>query len=477
MKKFKKIFAVLLTLAMVLGMSMTSFAAPNKTDGKITVTGLQPDVKVSYAQILKQDDTTSAWVFADGVGDAIEWSGGSQMTVESLAKEDAALQNLMGLNKLTYGTPVVANAQGNVEFSNMPAGLYAIKAVDPNNAYVYSYMIANVVYDADGNLTSVPVAAKGQTNVPKKEANTGAVANGENVDFTVTVKYPTFKTSSEEKRMTIVDTVTNGTIVEGTVLIKGGFASKFTAPTLSADKKTLTIELLADKYDSDLAGQDVEITYTVKADNAVYNAVENKVISTVPDRNGNNTANQAIVKLPNVSAEITKVDEKDAVITSSTATFELYKADQNGAATIKVYDASNPDGTEIKATLVDTKTTIDGKVTFTGLDPQATYYVKETAAPNGYSVEPLARKLTGAALDNGTTTEKTENGVTTTTTEYTATNFTGLEGFDGTNFVNTKLGSLPSTGGIGTTIFTIGGCAIMIIAAALFFASRRKSSK
>ena len=44
-------------------------------------------------------------------------------------------------------------------------------------------------------------------------------------------------------------------------------------------------------------------------------------------------------------------------------------------------------------------------------------------------------------------------------------------------FKNTKLSSLPSTGGIGTTIFTIGGCAIMIVAAGLYFASRRKSSK
>ena len=46
-----------------------------------------------------------------------------------------------------------------------------------------------------------------------------------------------------------------------------------------------------------------------------------------------------------------------------------------------------------------------------------------------------------------------------------------------TGIKNTKLASLPSTGGIGTTIFTIGGCAIMIIAAGLFFATRRKTEK
>lgn len=42
---------------------------------------------------------------------------------------------------------------------------------------------------------------------------------------------------------------------------------------------------------------------------------------------------------------------------------------------------------------------------------------------------------------------------------------------------NTKLVALPSTGGIGTTIFTIGGCVIMIAAAGLYFASRRKENK
>ncbi len=43
-----------------------------------------------------------------------------------------------------------------------------------------------------------------------------------------------------------------------------------------------------------------------------------------------------------------------------------------------------------------------------------------------------------------------------------------------TEIANTSISSLPSTGGIGTTIFTIAGCVIMIVAAGLFFASRKK---
>lgn len=56
----------------------------------------------------------------------------------------------------------------------------------------------------------------------------------------------------------------------------------------------------------------------------------------------------------------------------------------------------------------------------------------------------------------------------------------GLKDQDGASVAdipNTKLAALPSTGGIGTTIFTIGGCVIMIAAAALFFATRRKNEK
>lgn len=45
------------------------------------------------------------------------------------------------------------------------------------------------------------------------------------------------------------------------------------------------------------------------------------------------------------------------------------------------------------------------------------------------------------------------------------------------SFTDTKVGSLPETGGIGTTIFTVGGCAIMVVAAALFFMNKKKHEK
>ena len=67
MKKMRKIFAVLLTLAMVLGMSMTSFAADETVT--ITLTGLEDASTVQILQIIAPDtSTTSGWAFVNGAG-------------------------------------------------------------------------------------------------------------------------------------------------------------------------------------------------------------------------------------------------------------------------------------------------------------------------------------------------------------------------------------------------------------------------
>lgn len=69
------------------------------------------------------------------------------------------------------------------------------------------------------------------------------------------------------------------------------------------------------------------------------------------------------------------------------------------------------------------------------------------------------------------------DGITTSYTEYRYNDFTVDDENKGNGIVNTTLSALPSTGGIGTTIFTIGGCAIMVTAAGLYFATRKKTEK
>ena len=66
MKKMKKLFAMLLTLAMVFGMSMTSFAAPAAT-AKITVKNLtaNDNTTLNLYQVVKFNDATSSWEVTD----------------------------------------------------------------------------------------------------------------------------------------------------------------------------------------------------------------------------------------------------------------------------------------------------------------------------------------------------------------------------------------------------------------------------
>lgn len=85
-----------------------------------------------------------------------------------------------------------------------------------------------------------------------------------------------------------------------------------------------------------------------------------------------------------------------------------------------------------------------------------TYSFKETKAPEGYSINETNANVTWSAEGNGKKAE-TRTGAASMT--------------------DTKLSALPSTGGMGTTLFTIAGCAIMVAAAGFFFASRKRVNK
>ena len=116
----------------------------------------------------------------------------------------------------------------------------------------------------------------------------------------------------------------------------------------------------------------------------------------------------------------------------------------------------------VPAGLGSTLTTADdGTVTVKGLKA-GDYYFKEVVAPDGYSIS-----NTDIAFTMAETTDKTTGvvtGVAPTQPEL-------IKMYD------SKLSALPSTGGMGTTLFTIAGCAIMVAAAGFFFASRKRVNK
>ena len=66
MSKIKKVLAMLLTLALVLGMGITTFAAPGDANSKVTVKNADK-ATLTIAQVIETDNTAvTGWKFTDG---------------------------------------------------------------------------------------------------------------------------------------------------------------------------------------------------------------------------------------------------------------------------------------------------------------------------------------------------------------------------------------------------------------------------
>ena len=173
---------------------------------------------------------------------------------------------------------------------------------------------------------------------------------------------------------------------------------------------------------------------------------------------------------------LTKTNEKGEVTADlAGAKFGLYTDEQCTNAYRNTFNTSTEDPDKKGFYFTDRS----GKLSIKGLEA-GTYYLKELAAPDGYSVNTHVFTIEiGATYADANTSGKDEGQLTSWTLKVDGAPVTVGTDENQNGFVikNTKLSSLPSTGGIGTTIFTIGGCAIMIAAAGLFFASRRKANK
>ena len=505
MKKMKKLFAMLLTLAMVFGMSMTSFAAGTGKTTTITVKNAN-GAALKYAQIVEADQTNSitGWKFVND-----EYANAFK-TAFNVTTNDEAITKLIELGKLEVNpnsnaaagkinTGVVdtvelgkqlATALNNITLSNVTtitansdsfeltsaatAGLYLITA--SKTGHTYNPMMAYVAFDknqTDGSVVAAEVEAKGAEDQIRKsivsvEGNDqgDSVMTGDVIPYEVTVSYPYYPADATDTTFKVTDTVENATLNKDVTITVAGDSlesSKYTITYNSTEAPTsMTINFA---YDSALAGKEVVIRYTatvsdIKAGQQVKNTAKS-------ESNGKYT----IAEVISGSAEFTlvKVDSKDNTKALNGAEFTLYVEAANGNVTL--------DNLNGKYKAVETKETdADGKITFKGLDVDKTYYVVETKAPAGYSIDKTPLLLTGATKSTATpiVEELTDNNkvkYTKITTTTTVTNYTNNK----VKISNTKLSALPSTGGIGTTIFTIAGCVIMIAAAGLFFASRKKS--
>ena len=176
---------------------------------------------------------------------------------------------------------------------------------------------------------------------------------------------------------------------------------------------------------------------------------------------------------------IEKVDSDDRNKKLKGAEFAIYAP--------KRYARAETPANGVEPTIVDKKGTTyyyyntittekDGTATIAGLD-EGTYYAVETKAPAGYSIDSTPQKIELTVVSNPT--EETDNlevkgdtvtpsGATGTEANTNATSANTVtwknNKADNAQITNTKGLTLPGTGGIGTTLFTFGGIALILIA-------------
>lgn len=466
MKKMRKIFAVLLTLAMVFGMSMTSFAATKDT-ATITVNNADK-ATLTYAQVIKADQSTeTGWAFVNTeVANAYKTAfkaTDDQAAIKAMLPAANVDANKLGAAQAKAANHVTFNAMANPQTVDA-AGVYLVKATEVG--YTYNIMSAyigfgevtitgeegNVTYDYPSLVDAELGAKKTPTKVEKEAVDTdNVVATGDILTYKVKTNVPFIAPTDTDKTFWAYDELTGAEYTEKeTAAITLGGENVTTAYPINwnADTAKFSVDLSNMINDANSnAGKEVVITYKVKVTS------DNDVITNTATagHKGTEDFGSKEIKVYQGNITLTKTGENDVKLAN--AGFEVRKdsKDSNALKFTKLTDGVykyDPNGTE---TEVFTKA--DGTVKVQGLNV-GTYYFKETTAPKGYSVNQNQSEATLAV-------EGKASAVLTATTSMT----------------DTKLSALPSTGGIGTTIFTIAGCLIMIAAAGLFFASRKKTNK
>ena len=476
MKKIKKIMAMLLAMVMVLGMTVTAMAAPNSAT--ITITdeneNVLTDAELLYVQVIKADQTTrTGWAFTSteieqAYSEAF-WEDDAQNIIEQLiAYEEGkdANDGAATSEEIAKALSLLANRKTPyVEMKNpqtvTEAGVYAIKATQAG--YTYNNMAAYVGFgtvngsypvllDAELTAKRTPVDLDKEVTDSDK-----VVAIGDIVTYTIETTVPFIDPGAKDKAFKVWDKITGAEYYfegEGShfSIIMGDFEKVDVAPAVEGNGFTVDLSDLI-LADNENAGKKVLIAYTAKV---TSQTVENEAGSNVSGDDvdtGDEDIYTGFIKLTKYNENKTQKLEGAGFEVSAEGSKEklTFRKDID----IEGHYTYDPEGT-----ITEVFTGLDGTLVLAGLD-LGTYNFKETTAPEGYHVKNDPSGIDATAilkLEEGETEAK---DIVTVDTELT----------------NTKLSSLPSTGGIGTTIFTIGGCAIMIAAAGLFFASRRKANK
>ncbi|MCC8029847.1 MAG: SpaH/EbpB family LPXTG-anchored major pilin [Lachnospiraceae bacterium] len=519
MKKLRSLASVLLAMVMALALSVTVFAASGSST--ITITGVPTathtftayqifsgDVSgntlsnvqwgdgvtsgsaaLAAAQSVTADNSTYPFASCSSAADVAEvlagYSSDSDL-VKAFAEAMSAVLSSTSSGSTNSGT--ASGSTYTYEISGVATGYYLV--TDSTSTTQGDAVSAYVLYVAGGTSS---IAFKNEVPTPTKEIVDGSSTYGtsagadETVTFKITGTIPGYAADYDSYtyifRDTMSSNLSNATNFAVSASTSGTLAET-TNYTVSTIGQNITITILNAKT---YAGEIITVTYDATLDSgaAAGTAETNTVYieySNNPNGSGTGTTVEKKVYVYTFDLTVDKVDDSGNAL--SGAGFTLYKKADITAfeSGITYYTYANNtmeavasgatyDSSTDYYTLVDTETvTANGSkytATFNDLG-EGDYILVETTTPSGYNtVTPVSFTISATYNTDGTISSLSGSGSVSAGTSLTTLT---------TEIENKSGASMPTTGGIGTTIFYIVG-GVLVLGAVVLLITRRRMRK
>lgn len=469
MKTMRKLFTVLLALAMTLALAVPAFAAD--TTGSITITNPQGDRTYTaykifdvtysgdhYSYTISDTDAafTTVKAYADVTANGLTLTPVGKTGKYNVSTGDsfsaASFAQYLKTNAGSLGTGTAFTQVGNtMKASGLTPGYYFVSGT---SGTVCELATAKDIQIRDKN--EAPQIEKSVDDADR------TVEIGQKLTYTITGKVPSTK-GYTEYTYELTDTMSEGLTFNKDVKVTIGDEDVTTAAAITKNGNGFVASVNMMDYQGQI-DKPVVITYTATVNEKAIQ--RNEETNTATLKYSNDPANKNSFKESSVEVEVFSfniVINKYAAGNESTklegAKFVLKNAEG------KYYncDTATKAVTWVvgKADTTEVTTDVNGVARFDGLQA-GTYKLEETAAPAGYNqlikdITIVLKEDGSATIDDAASTPEADRSLTAG-----AANSTGT--------------MLPETGGIGTVIFVALG-ALAVICAGVFLVTNKRMSK